>query len=94
MNVETLAAQIIGVHLPIVRIGVDQEQGDRGAVFFQGEEISTIAAESTSTGDDAQPVDGPSFQAAIKDQLGLRLQPAKVELDVLVIDHLERPTPN
>ena len=39
-------------------------------------------------------LEGPSFQVAIKDQLGLRLQPAKVELDVLVIDHLERPTPN
>ena len=43
---------------------------------------------------DATDLDGPSLQAAIKEQLGLRLQPAKVELAVLVIDHLERPTPN
>jgi uncharacterized protein (TIGR03435 family) len=39
-------------------------------------------------------LDGPSFESAIKDQLGLRLQPAKVEVETLVIDHIERPTQN
>ena len=67
LNVETLSAQVIGVHLPIVRIGVDQEQGDWGGAFFQGEEISKIVAESTSTGDDTQPGEDalnlPAFEA-------------------------------
>ena len=36
----------------------------------------------------------PSIFTAIQEQLGLRLESAKVPLDVLVIDHVERPTPN
>ena len=35
----------------------------------------------------------PSIFAAL-DQLGLKLEPAKGMVDVLVIDHIERPTPN
>jgi uncharacterized protein (TIGR03435 family) len=35
----------------------------------------------------------PSIFAAL-DQLGLKLEPAKGIVDVLVIDHIERPTPN
>ena len=35
----------------------------------------------------------PSTFAAL-DQLGLKLEPSKGMVDVLVIDHIERPTPN
>ncbi len=35
-----------------------------------------------------------SIFTAIGAQLGLRLRPAKAPLDVLVIDHVERPSPN
>ena len=38
--------------------------------------------------------DGPSIFAAIQEQLGLQLEPAKAELNVLVIDHVDPPTPN
>jgi uncharacterized protein (TIGR03435 family) len=31
---------------------------------------------------------------ALDEQLGLHLRAAKTEVDVLVIDHEERPTPN
>lgn len=33
----------------------------------------------------------PAVSAAIEQQLGLKLEPKKVELEVLVIDHVERP---
>lgn len=37
---------------------------------------------------------GPSIFAALQQQLGLRLDPGKGSLDVLVIDHVGHPSPN
>lgn len=37
---------------------------------------------------------GPTFLEALKDQLGLKLVPQTGPVDVLVIDHVEEPTPN
>ncbi len=43
---------------------------------------------STSTGPTT------SMEAALKDQLGLKLEPTEAPVDVLLIDHLEQPTEN
>ena len=37
---------------------------------------------------------GETFLGAIKDQLGLKLDPVKAPLDIPVIDHIERPSEN
>jgi uncharacterized protein (TIGR03435 family) len=37
---------------------------------------------------------GPSIYAAVKQQLGLDLRPQKGQADVIVIDHIEKPTEN
>jgi uncharacterized protein (TIGR03435 family) len=36
----------------------------------------------------------PAIPVAIQEQLGLKLEPTHGSVDVLVIDHIERPTPN
>ena len=37
---------------------------------------------------------GPSFQQALREQLGLKLESTKAPLQILVIDHIERPSEN
>jgi len=38
--------------------------------------------------------EAPSVFSALQEQLGLRLEPRDELLDVIVIDNIERPTPN
>ena len=38
--------------------------------------------------------DVPSVFTAIQEQLGMKLKPAKAPFEVLVIDHIERPSAN
>jgi len=51
---------------------------------FSPGELTSAAADSTA----------PSIFTAVQDQLGLRLEPARGSVPVLVIDGLERPSGN
>ena len=48
----------------------------------------------TPPGADPTPADAVSIFTALEEQLGLKLEPQTAPAEVLVIDHVERPTPN
>jgi uncharacterized protein (TIGR03435 family) len=50
----------------------------------------TAGSEQTN----ADPSGPPSFTSALREELGLKLEPAAAPVDVLVTDHLEQPSPN
>jgi len=52
--------------------------------------IPVLSAEPQPTAD----ATGPSLGTALREQLGLKLESAKGPVDVLVIDHVEKPTPD
>jgi len=43
---------------------------------------------------DADPTIWPSVPDAVEDELGLKLEPSKGSVQMLVIDHIEKPSPN
>jgi uncharacterized protein (TIGR03435 family) len=51
-----------------------------------GQQIPDTASQPESS--------GPSIFQAVEQQLGLKLVPTKGAVDVIVIDHIERPTAN
>lgn len=48
----------------------------------------------TPDGDHVKPDSPPSLYTAIQEQLGLRLSSRKAQVEVLVIDHVEKPDEN
>jgi uncharacterized protein (TIGR03435 family) len=56
----------------------------------------TWTPDTPSQNADAPPVDpnGPALFTAIQEQLGLKLESSRDPVSVLVIDHLEKPTPD
>jgi len=98
-----------GQRVPMARIArelspfagrpVQDETGLSGAFDFQLT-WTPDPGEPRADGDKVKaagiPVDpaGPSFFSAIQEQLGLKLESKKGQVEILVIDHAERPSEN
>jgi uncharacterized protein (TIGR03435 family) len=65
---------------------------------FAPSEVVYNAPGATSAHDPGNAIDvyssAPSLSYALKEELGLELKPSKGPVDVLVIDHVEQPTPD
>ena len=55
---------------------------------------ASFAQDQEKLGMKPETLSCPSIYTAVQDQLGLRLDPQKAPTDVLVIDHVERPSAN
>jgi uncharacterized protein (TIGR03435 family) len=93
----------------IVRVGLIQGQGVPINVLISNLsfDLGKVLVDKTGltgyydidlewTPDDAMADDSsaPSLSTALQEQLGLKLESQKSQVQVLVVDHLERPSPN
>jgi bla regulator protein blaR1 len=73
---------------------VDQT-GLSGRFDFSLEWAQDVRGTGLSPGKDFQPdPSAPTFEEALREQLGIKLQSTKASISVLVVDHVERPSGN
>ena len=96
-------AQLVDRYLPMYagRLVVDRTGLTGGfdlALYFDARPIPGVGfgggLRPPPPGADATPADAVSIFTALEEQLGLKLEPQIAPTEVLVIDHVERPTPN
>jgi uncharacterized protein (TIGR03435 family) len=68
---------------------VVNQTGLQGAYDFK-----LIWASDRLTPEASRDQDAPNFFTAVQEQLGLRLVPSKAPVEVIVIDHIEKPSEN
>jgi uncharacterized protein (TIGR03435 family) len=98
MGARNVSTQVIADQLPTLANDPDRPVFDRTgltgafdfAIEFTPQLNGPLPPGSTFQPDAA----GPTFIEAMKEQLGLKLVPQTGPVDVLVIDHIEEPSPN
>jgi uncharacterized protein (TIGR03435 family) len=89
-------AYYLGTIPPVSEFGrpVVDETGLSGTYDFSMS-VTLVPRGASAPGTEAQPdTGGSTFEEAMKEQLGLKLKLTRAAIQVLVIDHVERPSPN
>jgi uncharacterized protein (TIGR03435 family) len=68
--------------------------GLTGTYDFSLDSVPERDEPSTSDADAELDTGLPTFSVALNEQLGLKLQPTRARVQVLIIDHVEQPSPN
>ena len=91
----TTMAQVVANLSPFVGRTIVDRTGLDGLYDFTLR-FAPDGGESTRVdpGNAANAGDSPSIFTALQEQLGLKLESSRGPVDVLVIDHVERPTPD
>src|SRR5262249_18979213 len=76
---------------PYVERPIVDQTGLTGKLDFVLEFTPPYAPNDPNTSDPSAP---PSFETALREQLGFKLVPTTAPVDVLVIDHVEEPSAN
>ena len=87
----------MGEVAPLLSRFVDRPVVDRTGLTGPFDMVLTFVPEALRLATDPNsPTDatGQSMFTALEDQLGLKLQRAREPVEVLVIDHIERPDPD
>jgi uncharacterized protein (TIGR03435 family) len=88
----TTVPKLIGMLSLLVDRPILDKTGLAGTYHEPLLDWAQLARDRRAGADDAST--GQSVFTTVQDQLGLKLQPAKAPLDILVIDHVEKPSEN
>jgi len=73
---------------------VEDQTGLQGTYDFELEWSPEVPVPADAPTLPAANPDAPSIFTAAREQLGLRLEPRKQQIDILVVDHAEHPSEN
>jgi uncharacterized protein (TIGR03435 family) len=73
---------------------IQDQTGLRGNFDFVIEFAPELEPSARISSSDTADVSEPTFQMALRDQLGLRLKKQQGLADFFVVDHVERPSQN
>lgn len=89
---------LAGAFSGTVPLGLDRPAIDKTGLTGRFDFTLEFAPERRMPAASDSPVlplpDGPTAVDALRNQLGLKLQPAKAALPILIIDRVERPSEN
>jgi uncharacterized protein (TIGR03435 family) len=93
--------QLTATGVAMTRLASALSQQGLGRVVLDGTNLTgrydfklTWASDTTAADTDSTDPSAPSIFTAVSDQLGLKLEPQKGPVPVLVIDHIEEPSLN